>query len=295
MAFNYALLPFYKADVSARQALEIVKASANRALQLDPDNAEAYVALAGNIFQDDLKTILGLFEKAYELAPRNPDVVNLYGDYMRDIGDFEAALRLEQEAIDLDPLAAVQYNDMAFFLYLLDRDEEGLSYARTSASLDPSAVRTDPLIIGLILTGQYGEAEQLIKKIEQQTNTEDDLISWWWCFMHYQMGDEQKLRLRLAERMDRIDSGPGSFDMVFTAFLVTGLDGTGAALPILETAYETGAPNLRLSLLFYLPEDISDDPDWLAFWQQPGLAELMVLRRSNRPPGHIGLWKESTP
>ncbi len=295
MAFNYALLPFYKADISARQAWEIVKASANRALQLDPNNAEAYVALAGNIIQDDLKTILGFYEKAYELAPRNPDVVNLYGDHMAFIGDFKAALRLEQEAIDLDPLAAVQYNDMAFLMYLLDRDEEGLSYARTSASLDPSAVRTNPLIIGLILTGQYGEAEQLIKKIEQQTHTEDDLVNWWWCFLYYQMGDEQKLRLRLAERMDKIDSGPGSFDMVFTAFLVAGLDGTEAALPILEKAYETSAPNLWWPMLFYLPEDISDDPDWLAFWQQPGLAELMALRRSSRPTGHIGFWKESTP
>jgi hypothetical protein len=95
--------------------------------------------------------------------------------------------------------------------------------------------------------------------------------------------------------MDRIDSGPGSFDMVFTAFLVTGLDGTEAALPILRLAYETSVGNLWWPMLFYLPEDISDDPDWLAFWQQPRLAELMALRRSSRPPGHLGFWKETTP
>jgi len=293
MAFNYALLPSYRADVSARQAWEIVQMSANQALQLDPNNAEAYVALARADIEDDYKTILGLNEKAYELAPRNPDVVNLYGDFMTTIGDFEAALQLEKEAVDLDPLAAVQHNDMAFLLYLLDRDEEGLKYARTSASLEPSAVRTDPLIMGLILTGQYAEAEQLIKKIEQQTDTEDDLISWWWCFMYYRMGDEQNLRSRLAERMEKMDSGSGSYDMVYTAFLVAGLDGTEAALPILKLAYETSADNLWWPMLFYLPEDISDDPDWLAFWQQPGLDKLMEMRRSKRPPGHIGFWKET--
>ena len=41
----------------------------------------------------------------------------------------------------------------------------------------------------------------------------------------------------------------------------------------------------------YLPEDISDDPDWLAFWQQPRLAELIELRRSNKTREYIGLWK----
>jgi TolB-like protein/Tfp pilus assembly protein PilF len=294
MAFNYALLPSYKADVSAQQAWKIVQASANRALQLDPNNAEAYTALARADIEDDLKTVLGLNEKAYELAPRNPDVVNLYGDFMTTIGDFEAALRIEKEAVDLDPLAAVQHNDMAFLLYLLDRDEEGLKYGRTSANLEPSAVRTDPLIMGLIFTGQYEEAEQLIKKMEQQTDTEDDLINWWWCFMYYQMGDEQNLREKLAERLDRVNSEKGSYDIVMTAFLVTGLDGTDAALPILKLAYETSAPNLWWPMLFYLPEDISDDPDWLAYWQQPGLDELMELRRSKKPPGHIGFWNERT-
>jgi len=295
MAFNYALLPSYRAAVSAKQAWEIVQASANRALQLDPNNAEAYVSLARADIDDDLKTVLGLYEKAYELAPRNPDVVNLYGDFRTTIGDFEAALRLEQEAVDLDPLAAVQHNDMAMLLYLLDRDEEGLNYARTSAALEPSAVRIDPLIIGLILTGQYADAEQTMKKIEQQTDTEDDLINWWWCFLYYQMGDDQKLRARLAERLDKVDPGPGSYDIVMTAFFVAGLDGTDAALPILNKAYETSAANLLWPMLFYLPEDISDDPDWLAFWQQPMLAEVMGLRRSKRPPGHIGFWKAEKP
>ena len=83
--------------------------------------------------------------------------------------------------------------------------------------------------------------------------------------------------------------------MVYTAFLVVALDGTNAALPILRLAYDTKATNLWWPKLFYLPEDVSEDPDWLAFWQQQGLSEYIELRRSKKRPGHIGLWKDRTP
>ena len=296
MAFNYALLSSYSVEITTQQGWEIVQAAANRALQLDPKNAEAYVALARIDIQDDLKTIQGFYEKAYELAPENPDVVNLYGDFLTIIGDFKAAERVEQEAIELDPLAAVHHSDMAILMYMLQRNEDGLNYGRTSASLEPdSAFRTDPQITGLILTGQYEEAEKLIEGFVQRTDSEEDLYNGWQCLLYYQVGDERKLREKVSERLEGIASGSGHFDLTFTAFFVSWLDGADAALPILRAAYETNEFNLEWPLYFYLPEDVSDDPEWLAFWQQPRLAELIALRRANKTQDHIGLWKERPP
>ena len=293
MAFNYSLLPAYSADITSQQAWKIVRAAANKALELDPKNAQAYVALARGDIEDDLQTIHDFYEKAYELAPRNPDVVNLYGDFMQFIGDFKAAKRVEQEAIDLDPLAAVHHTDMANLLYMLKRNEEGLIYGRTSASLEPgSAYRVDPLISGLILTGQYDEAEQLIKSFEQQPDADVDIVNQWWCLLYYHIGDERNLRKKLSERLQGSSAGTGNFDLAVTAFFQTWLDGTDAAMPTLQAAYEANAVYLKHPLFFYLPEDVSDDPDWLAFWQQPRLAELIALRRSNKTQDHIGFWKE---
>jgi len=293
MAFNYSLLPAYSADITSQQAWKIVRAAANKALELDPKNAEAYVALGRGDIEDGLLTILDFYEKAYELAPKNPDVVNLYGDFMQFIGDFKAAERVEQEAIDLDPLAAVQHTDMANLLYILKRNEEGLNYGRTSASLEPgSAYRADPLITGLILTGQYDEAERLIENFEQRSDSDVDIVSQWWCHLYYQMGDERNLRKKLSERLQGSSAGTGNFDLAVTAFFLTWLDGTDTAMPTLQAAYEANAVYLEFPLFFYLPEDVSDDPDWLAFWQQPRLAELIALRRSKKTQEHIGLWKD---
>ncbi|HEY5774940.1 MAG TPA: hypothetical protein VIS57_02540 [Xanthomonadales bacterium] len=293
LAYNYALLPAYGADIQAEEAWDTVKAATSRAIEFDPENAEAYVALARGDIEDDYKAIWALYQKAYELAPKNADVINLYGDFMMVIGDFKSAERLELEAIAVDPLAAVHYSDIAFVMFAVGRYEEGLNYGRTSVELEPnSATRADPLVAGLISTHRYDEAMQIITGFEQQAVPEESLVNWWWCLLYYHMGDEQKLREKLAVRLRALEDGTGYFDTVFTAFFVTWLDGTDAGLPILQRAYETNEYNLAWPEYFYLPEEVSDDPDWLAFWQQPRLAELIEIRREHKTQEHIGWWKE---
>ena len=293
LAFNFSLISAYGPTISPQQAWVIVNASANKAIKLDPANAEGYVALARGNLHDDFTTIRKHYEKAYELAPNNADVVNLYADFMVQIGDFHAAERLEKKAIELDPLAAVHYSDMANVMFPLGRYEEGLDYGRTSAGLEPgSDDRADPMIIGLIATGQFKEALQLIQHFEAQPESAVDLHSLWWCMLYYQQGDDKKLREKVAERFQNHENEPGKFSYTTTAFYTTWLDGTDAALPLLEKAYETDEWALTWPDLFYLPEDISDDPNWLAFWQKPRLADLMDIRRSNKTQEHIGWWKE---
>jgi len=293
LAFNYSLLPAYGSTVSTQQAREKVGISANKAIQLDPGNAEAYVALARRSSLGDLRTNQSNFEKAYNLAPNNPDVVNLYADFMVEIGDFQAAERLEQEAIDLDPLAAVHYADMAFVMFQLGRLEEGLEYGRTSANLATGSIdRSDPLVTGLILNGLFDEAAPIIQHFEQKQDSDAGMINSWWCLFYYYQGNEQKLREKVTERIQKAETGTGTFYYTITAFYVAWLDGTTAALPLLTKAYERNQWNLNWPDYFYMPEDISDDPDWLAFWQQPGLAELIEMRRSNGPYENISHWKE---
>jgi TolB-like protein/cytochrome c-type biogenesis protein CcmH/NrfG len=293
MAFTYALLPAYGSVVSARQAWEKVKISANKAIQLDPANAESYVTLGWANIDDEYTVIRTIFEKAYELAPNNVNVVNLYADFMARSGDFHAAERLERKAIELDPLAAVHYSDIAFVLFSLGRYKEGLDHGRTSASLAPDSIdRTDPLVIGLILNGLYDEAIQTIQRLERQADSNIGFATFWWCMLYYQQGNEQKLRGKVAERIQHLEIGTGGFDYTSTAFYTTWLDGTDAALPLLAKASERNEYLLTWPEYFYLPEDISDDPDWLAFWQQPRLAELMDIRRKNKTQEHIGYWKE---
>lgn len=292
MAFSYALLPAYGSTVSTQQARAEIKASANKAIQIDPGNAEAYVALARGGIYEDFNATRQHYKKAFELAPNNAEILNLYADYMVQTGDFQAAVALEKRAIELDPLTAVHYSDMAFALYPLGRYQEGLEYGRTSARLAPDSLdRADALVTGLLTTGLYNEAIQIIHHFEQQADSDAGYINMWWCMLYFQQEDEQNLRKKVDERVLMAETGNGDYNYTITAFYTAWLDGTDAALPILAKSYKKREWLLTWPEYFYLPEDISDDPAWLAFWHQPGLAELMGLRRQNKTQDRIGHWK----
>jgi TolB-like protein len=293
LAYNYALLPSYGAAVSTQMAGETVKMSAGRAIELEPGNAEAYVALARGSFHEPFKIIRGHFEKAFELAPNNADVLNLYADFMVQTGDFPAAERLERKAIELDPLAAVHYSDLAFVLFPTGRYEEGLEHGRTSARLEPDSFdRSDALVVGLILNEFFEEAIPTIRHFEQMPGTDAGIINTWWCQLYFQQGDKQNLREKVNERIEKAGTGLGNFYHSYTAFYLGWLDGVDAALPWLELAYEVNEFPLTWPDYFYLPEDTSDDPAWLAYWQRPRLAELIEIRRHNGPYENIGYKRE---
>jgi hypothetical protein len=66
-----------------------------------------------------------------------------------------------------------------------------------------------------------------------------------------------------------------------TADFALDIEGVEAALELMELAYVRR--DFWLSWMpFSLPEERSTDPRWLAFWEKPGLKELIELRRSYR-------------
>ena len=73
-------------------------------------------------------------------------------------------------------------------------------------------------------------------------------------------------------------------------FFLLSLDGVDAALPWLDKGLKAKDGDLLWSFLFYLPERMSDDPDWLAFWDQPDLKEVLDMRRVKPYPTY-GLWQ----
>ena len=232
------------------------------------------------------------FETSYELAPNNAAIVNLFGDFLTRIGDFQNAEIMERRATELDPLAAVHYSDLAFLYIIQNRNEEALVPARTAARLAPDSYdRQDALITALIITGDYEAARQLINFADTELGADAGYVNGWWCLYYYQQGDRANLRIKLDERNRLAESSNGYFLYAVTAFYSLVLDGVDAALPLLEKAYLSREALLTWPESFYLPEHISENPDWRAFWQQTGLSELIETRRQFGPYEHIGYWK----
>jgi tetratricopeptide (TPR) repeat protein len=295
MALAYALVPGYTTKISSLEARNKGIEAASNAMRISPENAEAYMAMGWLQAYLDLDIPAGRenLEKAYGLAPNNADVVNLYGDFLTMCGDFERAVQIENQAIALDPLSAVHHSDLAFLLLTLKRNDAALEAALNSSKLAPdSAVRQDALIFALIRLGRYEEAIETIHKTEHFPDAYAGFQNTWWSMLYYQQGDRENLRIKLQERIAMAgDNSDYNINMI-TGFFTMWLDGVEAAMPFFQKAYELKELVLIWPEYFYLPEHVSTDPAWIEFWQQPGLAELIEVRREFGPYENIGYWNK---
>ena len=295
MAFTYSLLPSYTAKLPINTAISGTLDAANKAIHLDPENAEAYTAL-GRIQGHhllELQQARANFQRAIQLAPNEAGIVNLYGDFLTLIGDFQKAEEVELRAIELDPLTAVHYHDMALLLLILSRYDEALEFGRTAVRLaTDSADRHEALVAPLSATGAYKEATQLIAWVEKELPVNPGIVNDWWCMIYADQNDRENLRRKVDERLQLADQNDYYSFNAITAYYLLMLEGIDAAMPFLEKAHEKNEFLLTWPSLFYLPERVSSDPAWLEFWQQPGLAELIEIRREYGPYNQVGIWKE---
>jgi len=151
-------------DAAGEPMHDAALSAAQRALELDPNNAVAYVALAS------LKSAyaahgekLALIEKAYGLAPQNADVLNRYGGAHLVVGRVREALPYFARAAALEPVAPWMVSTAADVLATLGRAEEAI------AAIDAAQLRLpDSLWIWgfrwriLFYSGRVEEAAEML-------------------------------------------------------------------------------------------------------------------------------------
>jgi len=298
MAFNSSLLLSYSFDITPQEGFDLTMLAANKAIKLDPVSAEAYIAIGrvqGDLFK--WQAAKENFEHAYRLAPDNVGVLNLYGDFKAVIGDFEGAIRLKKQAISLDPLSAVHAADLAYLLLAVSRNEEAVLSARRGVEMSPdSFTRRHSLIWALFRTSAFAEAKSLIEQSEQSSPTgskQINFIQGWWAGYYYSLGDVAALRKILADNIQVKGSElvSGIFWPSEVAYFLFWLDGPEAALPWFEKSWLEHDGGLTVWEFFYLPELMSDDPDWLNFWNKPEFKELHDIRRGKHTE-NVSFWKE---
>jgi TolB-like protein/Tfp pilus assembly protein PilF len=97
---DYGGVPGAEAYPKAEQA-------AKRALELDPESAEAHAAMAfvRDRYHDDKLGATQAFERTLELNPNHVAAYNLYSDVLFDIGRLDRMLEVSRKAAELDPLS----------------------------------------------------------------------------------------------------------------------------------------------------------------------------------------------
>lgn len=137
LAEAYQLFAEY-GGMNPAEAFEKSRQSANQALQINPNLAEAHNSLAYTLaFYDwNWTEAEKEFQKAIELNPNYPTARQWYGEFLLVFGRFDESLTQLQQAQQLDPTSLIISSDLAGFYYTARRYDECLEQTAKTLQQD---------------------------------------------------------------------------------------------------------------------------------------------------------------
>ena len=115
--------------VQAAEAFPKAERAARRALALDPESAEALTAMAmvQDRYYNDSQGAQALFERTLRISPNYVTAYNLYGDVLRDLGQFERMIEVHRAAVEVDPLSIFMKTRLANKLLVMREYDEAIA------------------------------------------------------------------------------------------------------------------------------------------------------------------------
>jgi TolB-like protein len=263
IAHAYLLLGSWAGSEDPRTVFPLAKLAADKALQLDPDLAEAHFALAKIHWNDwQWEAAEREFRKATELSPSPTDGYWLveYANFLTSMGRTDEAIEIGERAVALDPLSPLIHNELAFAFYMAGRNEDALKQFQQSLQLDPDFLQTHGLLVWFY--EEAGERDKALhhlevwaKDIESQPPAQIGYIGEFYA--RFGLADKACQILELLLERNETDYVPA----IAIAMIYIGLEEYDMAVPWFEAAHE----ERDLSLVWFrhetaFPEEIRFDP-----------------------------------
>src|SRR5664279_28211 len=147
------------------QARPKVISAARKALELDPDLAEAHLLLADTLQKEwHWAEAEAEYRRALELSPNDARAHAAFGSWLMCQGDIEGALSWAQRGRELDPLV-IDGSDIGWFLFMDRRYDEAIREVRSVLAVHPESVGAlGTLGFVLIADGRSQEAIPILEK-----------------------------------------------------------------------------------------------------------------------------------
>jgi len=251
LAEGYVPLAFY-CHVAPSDALPKARSAAQKALEIDPELAEAraVVAAVKSFFDWDLHSAETEARLAIESNPKYPRARQVLSECLVTMGHFTEAITEVKRGLDLDPLSLHMNAAVAMIHHLAGRSAEAIEYGRRTIELDANFF-PGYFYLGLAYQAQRQHAEA-VAALQQATalsgNSTLMLAALAGGFAFWGKDEEARKILHELEELAR----QKYVSQTWVAVVYAGLGETDRALTCLEHAYDD-----RCS---WLMRSIANDP-----------------------------------
>jgi TolB-like protein/cytochrome c-type biogenesis protein CcmH/NrfG len=272
---NYALAYCGLADTYAymggvvmpsKEAVAKEKEFAQRAIQLEPQLAEAHLSLAcalGGAF--DLQNAQIEFDRAIELNPNLAWAYEIYAWFLGGVGRLDEAIAKDKKAIELDPLNSFFQSALAYYLYHARRYDDAIVQIRKTLELDPTSTLARHLL-GCCLLWK-GDTAGAIAEFQRSKIVVTG--AWYQGLLGYAYaisGDRPKAEQILGE-LEELAKHQYVNSSAFAAIYL-GLGEKGKALDWLDVAYENQESACWLLKVDPIYDSLRNEPRFQALVQK---------------------------
>ena len=137
---TYILLPYYT-GADPKEIRPRARAAALKAIELNPNLAEAHNALGKITYADDidLQKSMREYQRAIELSPNYAGAHHWLGNGpLAGLGRFDEAIAEGKRSVELDPLSAINLVDLADTYLYAHRFKEGDAVMKKALEIDPA-------------------------------------------------------------------------------------------------------------------------------------------------------------
>ncbi len=262
------LLPFF-AGADRREAYSKAKEAALKALRLDPNLAEAHLALGKVLFfsEIDLAGAMREYKRAIELKPNDATAHHWFGnDTLSALGRSEEAIAEVRRAVELDPLSPVINADLGTTFFYAHRYDDSARQLRKTLEIDPTFFYAH-FNLGIVLQ-VTGDLAGAIAEYEKAKQLNDDLLMSTMCAAAKAQAGDKDAALRMLSDLDKISQHREVVGYL-RALLYLNLNNKAEALRWLEQGFqERDGSNISWIKVDPLLDSLHGDPRFEALVQK---------------------------
>ena len=270
-----SVIPNYLMVNNVKTVMDSAKQEANKALSLDPNNGEAWSVL-GTIaayYDWDWVAAEQAFSRSRAIHPNDAEMYNFLGDFYWIVSDKKVAIEMESKAVELDPLLAVNYANLAMAYFMAKDYDNAIRISNIGLSMNlqsfiPGA-NWPPLVWSYLATRQFDKAEETIKKIPEN----DPLYMEMATDILIAKGENDRALSNLQKMKNFRHSRLAEDYLELKMWEKAGSE--------IEKAYIDREVRLVYYSKITVPEDYPDHPALKKAFDKPELKKLFELRRKN--------------